>query len=211
MGVLGIHDSPFLVLDNVDLCLHLSARRGAMQKMSMTRPWCHGCSPVTPRSGGRSSAILSAPPRIVETERQRVASKAGGLRLLAAQDVDVLVPVLAAADTLDISQVMALMRDLTRRARTGRLRGSKLSQPSISVSNLGDQGVERVIGVNHPPQVALIGFGAVVPRPWAVDGLLAIRPLVTVTLAADHRATDAAIGARLLKTIDRILQTPEET
>jgi len=71
--------------------------------------------------------------------------------------------------------------------------------------------VESVIGVIYPPQVALIGFGAVVPRPWAVDGLLGIRPLVTVTLAADHRATDAAIGARLLKTIDRILQTPEET
>ena len=71
--------------------------------------------------------------------------------------------------------------------------------------------VESVIGVIYPPQVALIGFAAVVPRPWAVDGLLGIRPLVTVTLAADHRATDAAIGARLLKTIDRILQTPEET
>ena len=138
-----------------------------------------------------------------------------------AQDVDLglilslrsgglLAPVLKAADNLDISQVMALMRDLTRRARTGRLRGSELSQPSISVSNLGDQGVESVLGVIYPPQVALVGFGAVTPRPWAVDGLLGIRPLVTVTLAADHRATDAATGARLLKAIDRILQTPEE-
>ena len=138
-----------------------------------------------------------------------------------AQDVDLglilslrsgglLAPVLKAADTLDISQVMALMRDLTRRARTGRLRGSELSQPSISVSNLGDQGVESVLGVIYPPQVALVGFGAVTPRPWAIDGLLGIRPLVTVTLAADHRATDAATGARLLKAIDRILQTPEE-
>lgn len=131
--------------------------------------------------------------------------------ILSLRSGGLLVPVLPAADTLDISQVMALMRDLTRRARTGRLRGSELSQPSISVSNLGDQGVESVIGVIYPPQVALIGFGAVIPRPWAVDGLLGIRPLVTVTLAADHRATDAAIGARLLKTIDRILQTPEET
>jgi pyruvate dehydrogenase E2 component (dihydrolipoamide acetyltransferase) len=51
----------------------------------------------------------------------------------------------------------------------------------------------------------------VTQRPWAVDGLLGVRPLVTVTLAADHRATDAATGARLLKAIDRILQTPEET
>lgn len=130
--------------------------------------------------------------------------------ILSLRSGGLLVPVLAAADTLDISQVMALMRDLTRRARAGRLRGSELSQPSISVSNLGDQGVESVLGVIYPPQVALIGFGAVTPRPWAVDGLLGVRPLVTLTLAADHRATDAAIGARLLKTIDRVLQTPEE-
>ena len=130
--------------------------------------------------------------------------------ILSLRSGGLLVPVLKAADTLDIHQVMALMRDLTRRARAGRLRGSELSQPSISVSNLGDQGVESVLGVIYPPQVALVGFGAVTPRPWAVDGLLGIRPLVTVTLAADHRATDAAIGARLLKAIDRILQTPEE-
>jgi len=130
--------------------------------------------------------------------------------ILSLRSGGLLVPVLKAADTLDLSQVMALMRDLTRRARAGRLRGSELSQPSFSVSNLGDQGVESVIGVIYPPQVALVGFGAVAQRPWAVDGLLEIRPLVTVTLAADHRATDAATGARLLKAIDRILQTPEE-
>jgi pyruvate dehydrogenase E2 component (dihydrolipoamide acetyltransferase) len=167
-----------------------------------------------------SAALLSAAARAArEVPELNGHWVDGGFR--PARDVDLglilslrsgglLVPVLAAADTLDISQVMALMRDLTRRARTGRLRGSELSQPSISVSNLGDQGVESVLGVIYPPQVALIGFGAVTPRPWAVDGLLGVRPLVTVTLAADHRATDAAIGARLLKIIDRILQTPEE-
>lgn len=130
--------------------------------------------------------------------------------ILSLRSGGLLVPVLKAADALDVSQVMALMRDLTRRARAGRLRGSELSQPSFSVSNLGDQGVESVIGVIYPPQVALVGFGAVTQRPWAVEGLLGIRPVVTVTLAADHRATDAATGARLLKAIDRILQTPEE-
>jgi pyruvate dehydrogenase E2 component (dihydrolipoamide acetyltransferase) len=128
--------------------------------------------------------------------------------ILSLRSGGLLVPVLKAADTLDISQLMAQMRDLTRRARAGRLRGSELNQPSISVSNLGDQGVESVIGVIYPPQVALVGFGSVTQRPWAVDGLLGIRPLVTVTLAADHRATDAATGARLLKAIDRILQNP---
>ena len=105
---------------------------------------------------------------------------------------------------------MATMRDLVERTRTGRLRGSELAPPSITVSNLGDQGVESVLGVIYPPQVALVGFGAVVERPWAVDGLLGVRPVVTASLAADHRATDGAIGARFLNRIDRLLQKPEE-
>lgn len=121
-----------------------------------------------------------------------------------------LVPVINGADTLGIGEVMARMRDVTRKARAGRLRGSDLRPPSITVTNLGDQGVESVQGVIYPPQVGIVGFGAVSDRPWAVEGLLGVRPLVTVTLAADHRASDAATGARLLKTIDTILQKPEE-
>ncbi len=108
-----------------------------------------------------SAALLSAAARAArEVPELNGHWVDGGFR--PARDVDLglilslrsgglLVPVLAAADTLDISQVMALMRDLTRRARTGRLRGSELSQPSISVSNLGDQGVESVLGVIYPP------------------------------------------------------------
>lgn len=121
-----------------------------------------------------------------------------------------LVPAIHDADSLTVGQVMAAMRELTTRARAGRLRGSDLIPPSITVSNLGDQGVESVLGVIYPPQVALVGFGAVSERPWAVDGLLGVRPLVTVTLAGDHRASDGAVGARFLKHLDRLLQRPEE-
>ncbi|TQJ49803.1 pyruvate dehydrogenase E2 component (dihydrolipoamide acetyltransferase) [Phycicoccus sp. SLBN-51] len=121
-----------------------------------------------------------------------------------------LVPAIPRADTLSVTDVMAAMRELTMRARAGRLRGSDLAQPSITVSNLGDQGVESVLGVIYPPQVALVGFGAVSERPWAVDGLLGVRPLVTTTLAGDHRASDGAVGARFLKHLDRLLQKPEE-
>jgi pyruvate dehydrogenase E2 component (dihydrolipoamide acetyltransferase) len=121
-----------------------------------------------------------------------------------------LVPAIQEADRLSVVQMMDRIRDLTRRARAGRLRGSELVMPTISVSNLGEQGVESVHGVIYPPQVALVGFGTVSDRPWAVDGLLGVRPLVTATLAADHRATDAATGARFLRHIDKQLQTPEE-
>ncbi|QHC23017.1 2-oxo acid dehydrogenase subunit E2 [Streptomyces sp. GS7] len=119
-------------------------------------------------------------------------------------------PVLRNADALELPELMAELKDLVDRARNGRLRGSEVSDPTITVTNLGDQGVEVVLGVIYPPQVALVGFGRVVERPWAVNGLLGVRPVATATLAADHRATDGAVGARYLTTVDRLLQNPEE-
>ena len=108
------------------------------------------------------------------------------------------------------AEIMAAMRGLVERARAGRLRSSELAEPSLTVSNLGDQGVDSVLGVIYPPQVALVGFGAVLERPWAVDGMLGVRPVVVASLAGDHRASDGAVGARLLNRIDRLLQKPEE-
>ncbi|MBD0842066.1 2-oxo acid dehydrogenase subunit E2 [Streptomyces sp. TRM68416] len=126
------------------------------------------------------------------------------------RDGGLLMPVIHDADTLAPVELMAALKDLVRRARLGRLRGSELAGATLTVTNLGDQGVESVLGVIHPPQVALVGFGAVVERPWAVGGLLGVRPVVTATLSADHRATDGAVGARYLTAIDRLLQKPEE-
>ncbi|WP_406306568.1 2-oxo acid dehydrogenase subunit E2 [Streptomyces sp. NBC_00885] len=119
-------------------------------------------------------------------------------------------PALHDADILELPQLMAALKDLVARARTGRLRGSEVSDSTITVTNLGDQGVESVFGVIYPPQLALVGFGRVVDRPCAVDGLLGVRPVVTATLSADHRATDGAVGARYLTTVDRLLQNPEQ-
>jgi pyruvate dehydrogenase E2 component (dihydrolipoamide acetyltransferase) len=119
-------------------------------------------------------------------------------------------PALHDADQLALPELMDGLRDMVGRARAGRLRGSETADPTITVTNLGDQGVEAVFGVIYPPQVALVGFGKVVEQPRAVDGLLGIRPCVTATLSADHRASDGAVGARYLSTVDRLLQKPEE-
>lgn len=119
-------------------------------------------------------------------------------------------PALAHADTLSVVEVMAALKDLVARARGGRLRASETADPSLTVTNLGDQGVETVFGVVYPPQVALVGLGRIVERPVAANGLLGVRPVVTATLSADHRAADGATGARLLTTVDRLLQQPEE-
>ncbi|KOT42669.1 dehydrogenase [Streptomyces caelestis] len=118
-------------------------------------------------------------------------------------------PALRHADTLALPRLMNALKDLVTRARTGRLRGSEVSGATITVTDLGDQGVETVFGVIHPPQVALVGFGRVTDRPCAVDGLLGVRPVVTATLSADHRATDGAVGSRYLTAVARLLQKPE--
>ena len=93
-----------------------------------------------------------------------------------------------------------------RELAPGRLRSSEMTDSTITVTNLGDQGVEEVFGVIYPPQVALVGFGRIVERPWASGGMLGVRPVVRVTLSADHRVSDGHDGARFLATIDRLLQ-----
>jgi pyruvate dehydrogenase E2 component (dihydrolipoamide acetyltransferase) len=119
-------------------------------------------------------------------------------------------PAIRNADQLTLPDVMTRLRDLTARARGGRLRGSEMTDATITVTNLGDQGVRAVFGVIYPPQVALVGFGKVADRVWADDGSMAVRPVVSATLSADHRATDGHIGARFLALVDRLLHRPEE-
>jgi pyruvate dehydrogenase E2 component (dihydrolipoamide acetyltransferase) len=119
-------------------------------------------------------------------------------------------PAIFDADTLSVEDLMRQLQDLVGRVRSGGLRGSELSAPTITVTQLGDQGVDSVTGVINPPQVAMVGLGRPRERPWAVDGMLCVRPVVTSTLAADHRATDGIVGARFLATLDRLLQNPEE-
>ena len=119
-------------------------------------------------------------------------------------------PALHDADQMDLDEIMAGVRDLVQRARVGRLRSSEMSDPTLTITNLGDRGVDLVHGVIYPPQVALVGFGAIRDRPWAADGMLGVHPIVTATLAADHRASDGHAGGRFLTLIDRQLQKPEE-
>jgi pyruvate dehydrogenase E2 component (dihydrolipoamide acetyltransferase) len=117
---------------------------------------------------------------------------------------------LRSAHELSVDDLMGRLKDIAVRARAGRLTSSELSVPTVTVTNLGDQGADLVHGVIYPPQVALVGFGRIVERPWAVDGMLTVRPVVVATLAGDHRVTDGHRGSRFLAALDAALQTPEE-
>lgn len=119
-------------------------------------------------------------------------------------------PAIHHADRLDLPALMVILRDLVQRARAGGLRSSELTDPTITVTNLGDRGAERVQGVIYPPQVAIVGFGRVVQRPWLVGQALAVRPLVHCSLAADHRTSDGHLGSQLLSAIAQNLQHPAQ-
>jgi pyruvate dehydrogenase E2 component (dihydrolipoamide acetyltransferase) len=107
-----------------------------------------------------------------------------------------------------LRDLMRQFRDLVQRARSGGLRSSELSDPTITVTSLGEQGVETVFGVIFPPQVAIAGFGKLVERPWALAGQVVARPVVTATLSADHRVSDGHRGGLFLAAVNRLLQAP---
>jgi pyruvate dehydrogenase E2 component (dihydrolipoamide acetyltransferase) len=119
-------------------------------------------------------------------------------------------PALRDTDKLSLDVLMKNFRDLVKRTRSGGLRSSELSDPTITITSLGEQGVETVFGIIYPPQVALVGFGKVVKRPWVVDEKIVARPTVTATLSADHRVSDGHRGGLFLATVDRLLQEPEK-
>lgn len=108
-----------------------------------------------------------------------------------------------------LAQLMAELADLVRRARAGSLRSSEMSDPTLTVTNLGDQGVDAVSGVIYPPQVALVGLGRIAERAWAQDGWIRAMPVMTASLAADHRVSDGHRGALFLAELRDRLQHPD--
>jgi pyruvate dehydrogenase E2 component (dihydrolipoamide acetyltransferase) len=128
-----------------------------------------------------------------------VALRGGGL----------LAPTITDAGALPVDELMTALRDVVGRARRGRLRSSDTAPASITVTNLGELGVDEVHGVIHPPQVALVGIGAVHEEAWASAGMIAARPVVHLSLAGDHRVSDGLTGAAFLSDLVRILDQPE--
>lgn len=118
-------------------------------------------------------------------------------------------PAILDASNKPLGDLMRDLADLVKRARAGRLRASEMASSTLTVTNLGELGVDFVYGVIYPPQVALVGFGRVVEKPWAEGGMLGARPVITATLAADHRVSDGHRGGVFVATINRLLQEPE--
>lgn len=118
-------------------------------------------------------------------------------------------PAIFDAHSLTVDALMQGISDVVQRVRAGSLTNRMMTEGTITLTSLGDLGVEGILPVIQPPQVAIVGAGAVVERPWVVDGTVVARPVLTLALAADHRTSDGARGARFLQAIAKNLATPE--
>ena len=112
---------------------------------------------------------------------------------------------------LALDELMKALADLVKRARAGSLRSSEMSDPTVTVTSLGEGGVESVYPIIYPPQVAIVGFGTLAPRPWVThDGGLQVMPTMVASVGADHRVSDGHRGALFLAELARLLQEPEK-
>lgn len=121
----------------------------------------------------------------------------------------IIVPAIHAADLKSVDELMESLNDIIPRARALRLRSSELSDSTITITSIGEGGADLVYGLIYPPQVAIIGFGSISEQAFAENGLLGVRPIIQVSLAGDHRATDGLIGSRFLVSLNNVLQNPE--
>jgi pyruvate dehydrogenase E2 component (dihydrolipoamide acetyltransferase) len=119
-------------------------------------------------------------------------------------------PAVHHADRKDLDTIMRDLLDLTARARRGTLRSSELADSTITVTSLGELGVDEAFAVIYPPQVAIVAFGRIAQRPWVVDGRIEPRAVLTASISADHRAVDGRRAGQYLTAVDRRLQAPDQ-
>ncbi len=139
-----------------------------------------------------------------------------GMRVFERVDVSVAVategglvtPVVRGADRKGLVELSAEIRALADQARSGRLRPEQYQGGTVTVSNLGMYGIETVYPILNPPQACIVGVGAAEAQPVVKAGEIAIAHVAAFTLAADHRAVDGAVGARLLARLREHLEDP---
>jgi pyruvate dehydrogenase E2 component (dihydrolipoamide acetyltransferase) len=113
------------------------------------------------------------------------------------------------ANTKRLGEIAELRRDLTERARAGKLRPADITGATFTISNLGMYKVDAFTAIIVPPQAAILAVGRIAERVVAVDGTPGIRPIVTVTLSCDHRVFDGARAALFLNDLAAAILEPE--
>lgn len=182
-----------------------------LQRENGARPVAQRLLPVT-LSLKAAGLALREVPELNGFWREGSFQPGGGIHIgfaIAMRGGGLVTPAIHDVDQLSLDQLMARLMELIPRARAGRMKSSELTDGTCTLTSLGDLGVATVWGVIYPPQVALVGTGQIALRPWVVEAEVVPRPLMEITLAGDHRASDGIIGARFVERFERLLQTPQ--
>jgi pyruvate dehydrogenase E2 component (dihydrolipoamide acetyltransferase) len=159
-----------------------------------------------------SAQALARHPRLTTSWRDGALVAGEGVNVgVAVATADALVvAVIHDADRLTLAEISVLRRGLGEAARAGRLRPEDVQGGTFTISNLGMYGVDAFQAIVNPPQAAILAVGRIIERPVAVDGAIAARPVLTLTLSFDHRVVDGARGAEFLDTLAALVETGEE-
>jgi pyruvate dehydrogenase E2 component (dihydrolipoamide acetyltransferase) len=130
------------------------------------------------------------------------------LGMAVAVEDGLITPIIADADQKRISEIAQDSRELAKRARERKLTPEEYTGATATVSNLGMFGIDEFTAIINPPEVAIFAIGAVGEVPVVVDGAVAVRTRVRITMSCDHRAVDGATGARFMQTLRRLIENP---
>jgi pyruvate dehydrogenase E2 component (dihydrolipoamide acetyltransferase) len=145
----------------------------------------------------------------VSAEGEAVPIEHVDIGLAVAVEDGLLVPVLRAAERKSLAEIAVERKDLTTRAMTGKLRAQDLGEATFTISNLGPFGVDQFQAIVIPGEPAILAVGRLMEVPRVVDHELAVRPVLTLTLAVDHRVADGAAAARFLADVKDRLERDE--
>jgi pyruvate dehydrogenase E2 component (dihydrolipoamide acetyltransferase) len=121
------------------------------------------------------------------------------------------VPVLHDADKKSLQILDTAMKELTEKARQGKLTNEDLSGGTFTITNLGMYGVDSFTPIINPPEAAILGVGRIVEKPAAINDRIEIKPMLTLSLSYDHRVLDGAPAADFLRKVKENLEKFSET
>jgi len=133
-----------------------------------------------------------------------------GVNLGIATDTDrgLMVPVLPRADALTVDRLDAALRELATTAKAGAMPPERLRGSTFTLNNYGGLGVDGSSAIINHPDVAILGIGRIIERPWVVDGAIVARRIVQLSLAFDHRVCDGGYAAGFLRRITELIEHP---
>ena len=130
------------------------------------------------------------------------------LSIAVGMDSGLVVPVIKGADKMSLKELVVASKEITTKALNGKLKPDEMADSTFTISNLGMYGVKSFVPIINQPNTAILGVSATVQKPVVLNGEVTVRPIMTLTLTADHRVVDGLEGAKFMKTLKEAIENP---